>query len=126
MDKAPYTLTLQRGEPLKRRWTFEESEGNAYTPLDLTGYHALLQVRSSADETSGLLLEASDADGTIIMGGDEGWIEFDVPASDILQISAGTYAHDFVLVEPGGDPRYVLSGPVRVEKRIAVIAVEAS
>lgn len=121
MDKARYTLRLQRGEPFARRWTFTESDGGEFTPIDLTGFHARLQVRQSGSETAELLLDASDADNTITIGDDDGWIEFAIPAADILDVDPGTYAFDFALVEPGGSVDYALFGPCIVEGRVTVV-----
>lgn len=123
MDKAHRPITMQRGEPFNLVWTFQQSDddGQTFDPMDLTGYHARMQVRARASEAADLLLTADDVEGSIVLGGTAGTVTFAVTAAAIVDaLPAGQYAYDFALRSPSGIVDYALHGPVVVETRVTV------
>ena len=92
MKPSRYTIGARQGSTLRRRfvWTIDDD------PVDLTGRTARMNVRPSAGSESLIL----DASGYITLGGDEGYIEIEVPASVMEAIPAKTYVYDLEIVNP--------------------------
>ena len=76
------------------------------TPIDITGYLAILQLR---DLKNNLLLEMSTANGKINMGGINGKMTFTGTEDDSRAVtSIGVW--ELELTTPGGDVYRALSG----------------
>jgi hypothetical protein len=129
-------IHIQRGEPYTRTLVFRESaDGVTWTRQSLTGCEYAQDIRADQAETSTLLLSIRSDDtahyavieGTSLQLPDEttassdGVIVITVPKAVILTLPPVTCAHDWALIQSGGDPRYKGGGPAVVEGRITVV-----
>ncbi len=99
-----YDLDLYRGDYFPLRITLEDNLG---VPLDLTGYTAAAQIRSTFDDPV-----SYDFDATITpLTGTIDLILTSVVSETIL---AGSYVWDFQVTEPSGNVRTYITGDVTV------------
>jgi len=92
MKPARYTIAARQGSTLRAHFTME-TDGE---PVDLTGRTARMNVRPSAGSQSLIL----DATPYFTLGGTEGTILLEVPASVMESVPGKTYVYDIELVTP--------------------------
>lgn len=96
MSAGIYNITVEQGATLDLRLTVTEPTGLK----DLTGYTAHMQIRREIDD-SGILLDLTDANGKLELGGVLGTIRIIVSAVDTAALaSSGVY--DLELTAPDG------------------------
>lgn len=85
------------------------------TPVDLTGYEALLQVRESPGTP--VLLEMSTTNGRITLGGSAGTVAGRVEQVDVAALAGSFFSaeHDIVFTAPGGTRIALLAGRACLE-----------
>ena len=86
-----YDITSDQFATFERTITWKDSTG---TPVNLTGYTARLQVRSTFDDSNTVV--DIDETGGITLGGVLGTIAVSVPAAD-MGWEPGSYVWDLVL-----------------------------
>lgn len=107
-----YNITADQGATFSRVLTWKDSSD---VPVNLTTYTARMQVRSIASSAD-VVLELTTANGRITLGGALGTITLNVPAADMDDVPAGSYAYDLELVSGGAVTRLVMgSFQVRAE-----------
>lgn len=110
-EKIPYTLSL----------TYRDETTNL--PVDLTGYSAVLQVRSGFGSPS-LLLELTNTSGDIILGGVTGAIDvtFTAAMSDLSNQPVGwdRGVYDLVIVNSFGKRIKLTKGFVTILRSSSV------
>lgn len=99
-----YNITADQGATFSRVITWKDSTG---TPINVTGYTARMQVRSIVSSDS-VALSLTTENGRIALGGSAGTITLTVAASDMDDVSSGTYAYDLELVSAGVVTRLVM------------------
>lgn len=72
------------------------------TPVNLTGYAARMQVRTSALAT-GTVLDLATGSG-LTLGGSAGTITIDVPSTTMDDAPVGTHVYDLELLPAGSEP----------------------
>jgi len=82
-------------------------------PVNLTGWTAKLQVRT-APEATPVLVEASTANGRILLGQTNGVIDIEIPESLITALTVTEAVYDLILTSPASVPRRFIQGKVRV------------
>lgn len=92
MIAATYNMLADQGATFGRVITWNTSAG---TPVNLTGYTAKMQVRTT-DSTRTLVLELSTINGRIALGGAAGTITLTVTAAD-MGVTAGVHVYDLEL-----------------------------
>lgn len=100
MKPSRYTIGARQGSTLRRRfeWTIDSD------PVDLTGRTARMNIRPSASSAT-LILDASEY---ITLGGSEGTINLEVPAS-VMTMPAKTYVYDLEIVHPNNGEEEVIA-----------------
>lgn len=94
----------------------ERDETNTAIVIDTTGWQVEMNVRKEPKQTNPVLLEASTANGRIVVGingdpGEEVNIDINVPASATAAISDfGDAGYDLRVVYPDGKSEYLLEG----------------
>lgn len=73
-----YDITIYQGSRFYLKATWKDKDGLV---VPNTGYAARMHVRRELSDTAELLLEATDANGLIILGGADGVVEIDCPAT---------------------------------------------
>jgi hypothetical protein len=113
-DPGPLSFTIQCGSTFTRRWT------PSGTPWDLTGFTAEAQARLAHPDAEPII-NLSTADGTITLGDDEGWFQFDISAdlSNGYDTAVGykltRLVWDLELIDGDGDPTRVAEGIITLK-----------
>jgi hypothetical protein len=104
-----YKIKARQGQTLTRNWTWSVEDD----PVNLTGFTARMQVRTSPDSDDVVL----DAGPFISLGGTLGTVNLSVPAGTIAAISQGRYLYDLEL-DNGGTVTTLLAGVFQVDPEI--------
>lgn len=107
MPAAKLNLTVEQGATYSKRLVWRDKNKR---PVNLTGYTAKMQVRSSATSTA-VLFELSTANGRISFPA-IGVIQIDIAANDTETVAAGVY--DLKLYAPGGQEIRFIEGKLTV------------
>lgn len=98
---ARYTIGARQGSTLRRQfeWTIDDE------PVDLSGKTARMNVRPSPTSTT-LTLDASDY---IVLGGTQGTITLEIPASVMETVPGKSFVYDLEIVTPNDDEDEVVT-----------------
>jgi hypothetical protein len=107
---ANHDFTIYKNETFDKTLTIRDKETES--PLDLTGYSADLDVRSSAEDVSEALTFTSGSGLTL--GGTNGTVRLQKTASETGALTSGRYVYDLRLVDGSGDSEYILEGQFNV------------
>lgn len=89
MSAATTNLVIDQGATWNITFTYKNASGN---PINLTGYTAALQLRTSYDASSAALSLSSGSG--IVLGGTDGTIAVTASATQTGQLTAGEYVYD--------------------------------
>ena len=109
-----YDMTIYQGASFDTTLTWKV--GDPATPVNLTGYTARLQVRTSTDAAT-TALELTTSNGGITLGGAAGTIALAVSASATTSLSPGYYVYDLELVN-GSTVTRLVEGRVTVSAEV--------
>ena len=90
-----YNITADQGATFTRQLTWKDSAGSA---VNLTGYTARMQLRSSIDASGAAVLDLTTENNRIVLGGTAGTIDLSVSASTMGSVSPATYVYDLEMV----------------------------
>lgn len=108
---------LPKYQPIKweqgEDWTFtvawKDASGNL---VNLTGYSARMQVRKRFED--GVLIELTDTNARILMGGASGFVQLKLTASETAVVLSSDWAnphvYDLELTAPGGKVTKLMKG----------------
>ena len=109
MVAGRYDIVIQQGETFSRVFTYQNSAGTA---INLTGYTARMHIRDRA-ESSSLVLELTNGNSRIALGGVAGTVTLTIAATDTVNLPSefqGVY--DLELISGGGVVTSFLRGAV--------------
>jgi len=89
-----YHIITDQGATFTRQLTWKDDTGAA---VNLTGYTARMQLRTSVANDS-VVLELTDSNGRIALGGTAGTITLTVTAADMTTLPPQKYVYDLELV----------------------------
>lgn len=105
-------LEILQGSTFQKEFEYTDSAGD---PVDLTGYTARMQIRSTYDKP--ILLELTTESANIILGTTTGVISLYVSATDTELLNFSKAKYDLELIS--GEYVYrVLEGSVKLSKEI--------
>jgi len=107
MPAAKLNLTVEQGADFSKRLVWRDKNKR---PVNLTGYTAKMQVRSSAGSPT-VILELSTTNGRISLPG-SGAIELTIASNDTETITSGVY--DLKLYAPDGKEIRFIEGKLTV------------
>ena len=90
-----YNIIADQGATFTRQLTWKDTDGSA---INLTGYTARMQLRSSVDASGAAVLELTTENNRIVLGGTAGTIDLSVSAASMGSVTANTYVYDLELV----------------------------
>ena len=109
MSAVTYNATMEQGADWQLNFVWQDTTG---TPINLTGYSAALQVRSSALAKTTVLSLTNGSGITITTS--TGNIAIDATASQTATIVNGAYAYDLKLTSAGGTVTRLVQGTLNV------------
>ena len=90
-----YNIIADQGATFTRQLTWNDSAGS---PVNLTGYTARMDVRSSIDAAGAAALSLTTENGRIVLGGSAGTINLSAEATATGAMVAGGYVYDLEVV----------------------------
>lgn len=102
-----YNITVYQGATFRLPITWKT--GETPTAVNLTGYTARMQIRSTVTSPTDLL-ELTTENGGIALGGAAGTIEILIEAADTAGQAWRTGVYDLELIAGSGDVRRLLEG----------------
>jgi hypothetical protein len=109
-------LVMYQGATWDYTFTWEVEGDDGYGPIDVTGYAARLQARSSITAPTATIT-LSDGSG-ITLGGATGTIAIAMAADDTSAIPAGRYVYDLELESQDESVTRLLEGQLNVRPEI--------
>lgn len=104
-----YTFVMDQGSTWNTVLTWKISG----TPVNLTGYTARMQARSTVDATT-TIFSWTSAGGQLVLGGAAGTITFNVADSVTSTYPDGTYVYDLEVESGGGETTRLLQGTFQI------------
>lgn len=108
-----YDLTIEQGATFTKTFTWKQS-GAA---VDLTSYHARMQIRETKDATTALVDLDDQTKGGIVLGGVAGTIAVTISATATAALSFDTAFYDLEMVLSTVVTR-LLEGEVYLSKEV--------
>jgi hypothetical protein len=110
MAATTLNITIEQYATYSQQLEWRESaEGD---PRDLTGYTAKMHLRRTP--TGPVLLELSDVNERIVLGGALGTIDLYIADEDTAALPAATLVYDLVLTTPEGETLRFVKGNATV------------
>lgn len=94
MAAGKHDMVLDQGSTFTRQITWKDSTDS---PVDLTGYTARMQIRSTV-RGANTVLSLTTENGRIALGGAAGTIDLTIAATTTATLEPTTYAYDLELV----------------------------
>ena len=113
MSAATTNLIIDQGATWEITFTYKNING---TPINLTGYTAALQLRTSYDAVSSSLSLTSPSGG-IVMGGTAGTIAITASATQTGGLAAGEYVYDLEITT-GSKVTRLVQGRITVTPQV--------
>jgi hypothetical protein len=114
MPAAQYDFEVEQGATLLKAFVWKDSQG---VPVDVTGYTAKMQVRSSALSDT-VLLELSTANQRIVLGGPQGLITMVFAPATTTGLAWRRGKYDLELTSPNGTVTRFLAGQLSLVREI--------
>lgn len=114
MPATKSDIAIEQGATFRLDISFVDSDGEA---IDLTGYTARMQVRETYEATT-VVLEATTANGYIIVDGPNGIVSVRIPpsATEALAVAPGVY--DVEVESSSGEVDRLVQGTVSVSPEV--------
>lgn len=108
-----FPLTIIQGATFIQIITYYDSDGNL---VDLSGYSADMQFRSTVEDTGSPIIDASTGNGLIVINGTAGSITVAIPAATTAGLSdAQQMVYNLFITSPGGIVTALLAGNAVVQ-----------
>lgn len=106
-----FPITIIQGATLSQTLNYFDPNGN---PVDLTGYTADMQWRSTVEDTGSPILESSTGNGLIIISGNT--LTYSVTSVSTSPLTNGQQmVYNLFITSPGGIVTALLAGPSYVQ-----------
>lgn len=106
MSAGTYKIECEQGADFTLNLTWRDGTGAV---LNLTGYTARMDVRTSKDAATALV-SATTENGRITLGGAEGTVQILIPASVTAGFAPGQYVYDLKLISATGRATRLIEG----------------
>lgn len=115
MSAAQYDLVIEQGATWSQ--AVQWKTGSPATAVNLSGYTARMQLRSSVSASTAALSLTTE-NGRIALTANTGTITLSVSATDTAALAAGRYVYDLELVSGGGLVTRLMEGVVTVSAEV--------
>jgi hypothetical protein len=114
MAAATYNFEIEQGATLTKPFVWKTNINN---PIDITGYVARMQIRSSVKSTE-ILLELTTENDRIVLGTTEGTITLQLDAITTSNINWTKGVYDLELISADGIVTRLIQGDITVSKEV--------
>lgn len=108
-------LTVKRGQTFRKKLEYFEPDNT--TPIQMTGWRALMHIRTQAG-SSDLLHELSTENGGITLHPTNGEILLYISDEDTAEFTWRSAKYDLKLIYPNGDDDFLCEGSFKVTTSI--------
>ena len=112
-----HRLLIEQGATWSRTVVWKDAAG---LPIDLTGYSARMQIRSTRQGGTALVSLTSSPAGGITITPAEGKIVLRVEAAETTTLTPGTAFYDLEVVSGAGEVTRLLEGGVTISPEVTV------
>jgi hypothetical protein len=116
-NTQPYPLTIDQGATRTLVVQYQQRASGVDTPVNLTGYTARMQLRTSYAAASSTLSLTSPSSGIVITPL-TGTITVTITATQTAALAAGRYVYDLEIESAGGEVTRVLDGIATVTPEV--------
>lgn len=113
-DVAVFDLEIQKGGTFRQDFTWQDDDG---TPISLSGYSAVMQVRESVGAAA-TLLELTEANGGLTITAVAGKVSLYLSATATAALTWRRGVYDIRLTSGTGDKSYLVGGAIKVVPRV--------
>lgn len=113
MSAGTYNILAEQGATFIRTVLYTDSAGD---PIDLTGFTAAMQVRSTASSGT-VILALTTENSRLTLGGAAGTIDVLVSAADMTALTPGKYVYDLELYN-GAEVTRLIEGSFTVKAEV--------
>ena len=114
MPAAKYNLEVEQGATFTLALAYKDAND---VPINLTGYSARMQIRHKAGSASALI-DATTANGKIVLVAADGGITVTVPATDTDALTVTTGVYDLEIEDASSVVTRLLQGTVAISKGV--------
>jgi len=115
MAAAQYDLLVEQGASYSQ--AVQWKTGSPAAAVNLSGYTARLQLRSSVTASTAALSLTTE-NGRISITANTGTVTLSISATDTAALTAGRYVYDLELVSSGGQVTRLMEGVVTVSAEV--------
>ena len=109
--RKPYNFCIFQGEDVKFSTVYKDSDGAV---IDITGYTARLQARTSYEDDSDPAPVALSSSPGVVIAGAEGKVTFFITNAQTSGLTPGEYVYDAELIDGSGLVTKLLFGKIEV------------
>lgn len=120
MSNKKYDITIEQGANLDITTTWYSSyneQSKTGTVVDITGYSARMKIKKKKEDTNELV-ELTDGNGGIILGGAAGTIQIVMTAAATTDLDFDKAVYDLELISGSGVVTRFLEGVVTLSKQV--------
>lgn len=114
MTAGTYDFTLEQGSTFTRDFIYKDANGAV---VNLSGYTARMQIRQFK-ESEEKLIEATTANGKLVISGTLGQISLTILPSDTNSVKFAQGVYDLEIESPGGVVTRIIQGVVTFDKQV--------
>ena len=114
MAAAQYDFVIEQGTTFVKSFCWKDSNGD---PINLTGYSALMHVRTSVTSDT-VLMEFSTANNRIQITPDEGKVDLILSSTETSAIDWKKGRYDIELISDNGTVTRLVYGVISISKEI--------
>lgn len=114
MAAGTYDFEIEQGTTFNKEFLYKDVNDD---PVNLSGYTARMQVRSTVSSAD-VLLSLTTENGRITMGGAAGTIDLDLTATDTAAITWRRGVYDLEIVSSNGTVTRLLQGVITISREV--------
>lgn len=114
MAAGTYDFEIEQGTTFNKEFLYKDVNDD---PVNLSGYTARMQVRSTVSSAD-VLLSLTTSNGRITMGGAAGTIDLDLTATDTAAITWRRGVYDLEIVSSNGTVTRLLQGVITISREV--------
>lgn len=116
MPATKQNLEIEQGATFQYNVYWKDADTGL--PIDISGYTGRMHIRESHDAVDPPLLELTNANSRLVLGGAAGTIQMVISATDTAALTFTEGVYDLELESPGGIVDRILYGGVEVAPEV--------
>jgi hypothetical protein len=114
-----WNFTINEGADFNVTLTW--TSGSPAAPVNLTGWNAHLQIRSTYADFGGIIYaDMTNANGALVLGGSAGTIQIIIPAATTATLGFSNAVYDLKMTTSGGAITRLIQGTVAFSREVTV------